>query len=222
MRSSRAGRDFWSYHRIVGSIRALELTHGVNGWHPHLHVLFFLGDDVKIIPFEQDLKSLWSSALSRSGKYASWSHGVDVRFTDAHVAEYVAKYGKEPNWTVAHEVAKAPAKMGRDSRSPLQLLSDYADGDLPAGELWREYAATLKGRKQLFWSPGLRELLGLVVEQTDEEIAKSQDEIAVLLAQLNRDQWRAVVANDARGELLEAATGGDGAAVLAFLRRLGV
>jgi hypothetical protein len=27
---------------IVGSIRALEVTHGGNGWHPHAHMVLFL------------------------------------------------------------------------------------------------------------------------------------------------------------------------------------
>ncbi len=27
---------------IVGTIRSLEVTHGLNGWHPHLHVLLFV------------------------------------------------------------------------------------------------------------------------------------------------------------------------------------
>jgi len=31
---------------IVGAVRALELTHGRNGWHPHLHILWLTRDPV--------------------------------------------------------------------------------------------------------------------------------------------------------------------------------
>ena len=225
-RSFKAGRwwqGFKDAHKVAGSIKALELTHGANGWHPHLHVLFFLWRDVQILPFEHDLKSRWSHTLGRQGRWASWEHGVDVRFSDAHIAEYVAKYGKEPEWTVSHEMTKNPSKMGRNGgRTPLQILSDYSEGDMASGELWREYAAAMKGHKQLTWSPGLRDLLQLAAEESDEEVAQRHEEIAVILAQLTHQQWRVVLGNDARGELLEVASAGDAGAVWTFLRGLGV
>jgi hypothetical protein len=31
---------------IVGSVRAFEVTHGRNGWHPHLHILWLFKDEV--------------------------------------------------------------------------------------------------------------------------------------------------------------------------------
>ena len=72
------------------------------------------------------------------------------------------------------------------------------------------------------WSSGLRERLGLTKEKSDEEIAIEQEEIAVVLSSLTTGAWRIVLANDARGELLEVAAGGDPAQVEAFLVQLGV
>jgi hypothetical protein len=225
-RSLRSGRwpEFASDHSIVGSIRALEVTHGFNGWHPHLHVLMFLGSDLRIIPFEAALKEQWSRVLARSGRYASWSSGVDVRFSDKDIAAYVAKWGKEPRWTVAHEIAKAPVKAGRSGgRSPSQLLADYVAGSELSGALWREYALTFKGRKQLVWSRGLRALLGLVeAEKTDEELAAEQEEVAIVLAQLSLQDWRVVLGNDAVADLQVVGGSGDGEAVARFLSALGV
>jgi hypothetical protein len=219
--------DWWQAfkgsHKVAGSIRALELTQGAHGWHPHLHVLFFLWRDVEILPFETDLKLRWAHTLKRQGRWASWAHGVDVRFSDAHISEYIAKYGKEPEWKVEHEMTKNPSKMGRNgSRTPMQLLADYLEGDEEAGRLWREYATVMKGRKQLFWSPGLREILGLAGEKSDQELVTEKEEIAIVLASLTPAQWRVVLGNDARGELLEVAATGDAAAVWTFLRGLGV
>ena len=47
---------------IVGTIRAVEVTHGENGWHPHLHVLVFVKGD----PGAEGLAAL-TSIFVRSG-----------------------------------------------------------------------------------------------------------------------------------------------------------
>ena len=43
--STRAGDKLRKLLGIKGTIRALEVTHGQNGFHPHLHVLLFLEQD---------------------------------------------------------------------------------------------------------------------------------------------------------------------------------
>jgi hypothetical protein len=135
----------------------------------------------------------------------------------------VAKFGREPTWTESHELTKAPAKKGRaGGRTPTQLLADYAAGDKEAGLLWRVYALLFAGKKQLVWSRGLRDLLGLNEEKSDEEVATEQSEIALLLAHLENEQWRAVIGNDARGELQAVADSGDVHQVVNFLADLGI
>lgn len=209
-------------HGVVGMVRALELTHGLNGWHPHLHVLMFFDREVPILAFEQAIKARWSQCVGAAGRYASWEHGCDVRFSDSDISNYIAKWGKEPDWTTAHEMTKAVTKTGRrKGRTPMQLLADYLDGDEAAGRLWIQYAVNFKGERQLRWSNGLRARLGLEKEKTDEEIAIEQEEIAVVLSSLTTGAWRIVLANDARGELLEVAARGDPAQVEAFLVQLG-
>jgi len=219
-RSSAAFREQWG---ITGTIRALELTHGKNGWHPHLHVLMFFNCEVPILPFEAAIKARWSECVQSAGRFASWEHGCDVRFSDSDISAYIAKWGTDPTWTTAHEMTKSVTKRGRQKgRTPTQLLSDYLEGDDDAGRLWLQYGVNLKGERQLVWSKGLRQVLGLEAEKTDEEIADEQPEIAVILASLTMGAWRVVVANDARGELLEVAATGDPAQVEAFIMSLGV
>lgn len=221
--SGRAARVFNSRYQIAGMVRSLELTFGQNGWHPHLHVLMFAEAEIPLLAFEADIKTRWSECVAAAGSYASWEHGCDVRFTDADIAAYVAKWGKEPAWTPAHELTKAASKMGRrNGRTPMQLLADYLAGDQRAGLLWLQYAVVLKGQRQLYWTPGLRERLGLDEEKTDEQIAVEEDEIAVILSSLSVGAWRVIIANDARGELLEVANSGDPAQVAGFLAKLGI
>ena len=88
--------------------------------------------------------------------------------------------------------------------------------------MWLQYACNFKGERQVCWTRGLREQLGLGKEQTDEEIAVEQEEIAVILASLTPGAWAIVIANDARGELLEIAGNGNAEVLQSFLVSLGV
>lgn len=224
----RGGKSWQALMReyaVVGIIRALEVTHGESGWHPHMHLLVFHDTQLagRLGRMTHELKQRWSHVVAQSGRYASYDHGCDVRHTNEHIADYIAKFGREPRWTESHELTKAPAKKGRSGgRTPTQLLADYAAGDKEAGMLWRVYALLFTGKKQLVWSRGLRDLLGLNDEKTDEEVATEQSQIAILLAHLEREQWRAVVGNDARGELQAVADSGDVHQVVNFLADLGI
>ena len=84
------------------------------------------------------------------------------------------------------------------------------------------YAVNFKGQRQLVWSKGLRELLGLEAEKTDEEIAVEEEEDALLLASLSVGAWRVILANDARAEVLQIASAGDVDRLDTFLMELGI
>jgi hypothetical protein len=227
LRRLRLGRPWQKIEArfgVCGVVRAVEVTHGSNGWHPHAHLLFFLPGGADVVGFGHALRRRWLGVLVRTGLSASWAVGVDVRVADDTVGDYVAKFGAQ--WTVAHELTKAAVKKARSGagRSMAELLSDYAlNGDAEAGRLWREYALLFKGKHHLVWSNGLRSrLLPDVDELTDEELANQHDQVAVLLATLTLRQWSVVVANDARAELLTVASSGDVGQLIDFLVSLGV
>jgi hypothetical protein len=145
------------------------------------------------------------------------------------IADYIAKFGREPQggkvrWTLAHELTKSVSKLsrGESGLTPLELLRGYLYGDHHAGKLWQEYATAFKRRHQLQWSRGLRSMIGLGKSESDLEVAKRVDEPAFdLIPQMSRHQWQVLLANDARGELLEVARSGDPAAVQKFLGEIG-
>jgi len=211
----KAEFGFW------GHVRALEVTHGANGWHPHVHMLVFLeGADTNARREElrERLFHLWRLACKRSGLgEPSEKHGVRV---DGHnrAGEYVAKWGLES------ELTKQVVKEGRGaSRSPMGILADWLDGgDLEDAALFEQYACAMKGARQLVWSRGLRELLGLGAELSDEELAAADERQFedVDLASIPLPVWRLVVKYDVRGQLLVVASGGDQAAVTEFLELL--
>lgn len=222
--SGREANTFRKQFPYVGMIRALETTYGEHGWHPHMHVLYFFRSLVDVPLFTHEMKSRWGRVVGELGGSATYEHGVDVRFADQDIADYVAKWGHDPQWTAAHELTKAAVKKGRvGGYTPQQLLMLAGLGWHGAGERWVDYAINLKGERQLWWSQGLRSLLGLEKEQTDEEVAAEQvDDGAILLAQLNSDDWEAILKNDARAELLQVASSGDVEQVYTFLERLGL
>jgi hypothetical protein len=232
----KAHRKFWSgeparrfkeRYGIGGQIRALETTHGENGWHAHLHVLLFLRNQEAIFldGMRQYGAERWQSVLARHERYASLAHGVDIRSANDFIAEYVLKFGKLPEsrWTEAHELSHAHRKRAATGgQTPMGLLQDHAYGDPDAGALWVEYAKAFKGKRQLYWSPGLRNLLGLAAEKSDEELAAEQREVAVIMARLDQHQWRQVVSNDIRAEVLQTAASGDQVALKQYLEDFGI
>lgn len=217
-RAFKSGREFQDIreeYSWIGSIRDLESTWGeINGWHPHIHELVFL--DIPKAHFNPGGLKKWASdrwrhVLQKRGYDASYEHGLDVRTADSDIAEYVAKWGHEPlaqAWGIEHEVARSPVKKAdHGGFTPFQLLELYGDGNKQAGALFAEYAKVFEGRKQLFWSKGLKDLLQI------EELPTADDGMmpagARLLALIAKEQWRKVVYAGLEAFILELARLGD-------------
>lgn len=223
----RAGRQWQEFVRSIGFaglVRSLEVTHGANGWHPHTHELWFAEPGQCTLKLKARLAQLWARACNRAGLLddvgdpAFACYSVDVR-GDVDSGDYLAKQDDSRRWGIAHEVAKATSKQGRAKGvHPHHFLIRNAAGD-PA--LFVEYVNAMKGRRQLFWSHGLKARCG-VDEVSDETLAEQPEEGARLLALLTPQAWTFVVGNDARCELLDAAETGGFDAVCALLLALGV
>lgn len=176
---------------LSGYVRGLETTHGANGWHPHLHVIFLLRDELpeewdrKLAALEARLFERWRACVVRElgVEHAPESeHGVDLR--PCHQADYIAKLGLE--------LADPGTKQGkRGSRTPLQILDDVrVTGDEGDGALWDEYAHDMKGHRQLTWSRGLRARF-LDEAQIDEPTEHD------LVALIDAQSWNFIRKHDA-------------------------
>lgn len=210
---------------IVGSVSGLETTWGfANGWHPHKHILFFCRlNRIDKTRLEAVISERWRSKLGELGHYANEFIGVNVKIGNEAAGDYIAKWGLD------FELAKSPVKKGRvGGYSPFQLLQLTNEGKAWSSKLFIEYAKAMKGHKQLFWSRGLRELLGLAREQTDEELANQAFEASYLFAVLTWRQYEKVlyVADRHRpgliGELLEVAGSCDPDKFWGFLGSFGI
>jgi hypothetical protein len=203
----------------VGHVRAWEVTHGrlrviSHGWHPHFHILLFLSEPISDLrAVESLLFGHWASACVRSGLERP-SERFGVRLDDgSRAAEYVAKMGLEDakgGWGLDSEMTKGHCKRSRDGETPLDLLRAYLadETDRQAARLFREYSSAFHGKRQLVWSRGLRDRLGLGKAADDKEVAAAHEDDAYLLSRVTREQWRLVLRFDARGELAEIARHG--------------
>ncbi|MGP5322795.1 protein rep [Brachybacterium paraconglomeratum] len=172
---------------ISGYLRSVEVTYGENGWHPHIHAVLFLDDQISEAAAEtlgDELHGRWARyVMASTGKMPDRKHGVDVqRVSDDGkvVASYLAKMQDDHahTWDVGAELARSDVKTARGSRSlvPFELL-DVAADHLSADEkraLWVEYATATKGRRAITWSKGLKARYE-VQERTDDQIIEDTE-----------------------------------------------
>lgn len=136
---------------FVGSIKAVETTYGVNGWHWHAHVIYIT--EFPLGGYADDLRGAWLRALSSEGIFsfdderaasAALAHAfrfdaiemADDAVQAKGVAEYLAKMAS--SWEalagadevdklegLANETARLNTKLGRArNRTPFQILRD--------------------------------------------------------------------------------------------------
>lgn len=228
-RSMTSCKCFTEYRKdkvTKGHVRSLEVTWGkANGWHPHYHALFFMNNPSNIAGFYADIRTLWSEHVAKAGGSTSWEHACVLTVTDNSVASYVAKWGHNPSsdtlpqlsrWGKAQEMTRGPMKDGEKGRySPFEMLEEYLMGQNPSpaywGKLYRTYAEAMRGQRQLTWSrtPDLRKAAGLREEKSEAEIVEGEEAGYVLLAQLDTEQWGAVLWAGMRGVILDCCARGD-------------
>ena len=87
---------------LHGYIRALEVTHGQNGFHPHFHLILFTSKGVDPLFLEGAYRAAWQRACRLAGlPVPSWEHGVTVQ-DGSKAGEYASKWGLEDEMTKAH------------------------------------------------------------------------------------------------------------------------
>ena len=199
---------------IVGTVRAVEVTYGENGWHPHIHELVFTRSEVDMPELRSAVFARWHSVCEKVGLgLPTEAHGVDVR-NGSYAAAYAGKWGMEAELTKAH------VKRGKSSLTPWDLLRVSVQSvDSTAGSqsraLFAEYANAFHGKRQLVWSPGLDHIRD--EELSDEEIAAKGEDDVTMLGILSKSGWRQIIITKKRGELLEVAASGCWSDVLKFL-----
>lgn len=206
-------RAEWRRLPVVGTVTATEITHGTwHGWHPHFHeiVLLEASSEAEALEMVAPLGNAWRVSLRAFGLDGA-AAAFDAQGA-ASAGDYVSK------WGVAEEITLSGSKRGRTGkagkgRSPRELVRLAGAGDDEARDLWLEFfaATSVRRRRQLVWTPGLKDRCGLT-EITDEEVAQAEDaRQEEEVAEYDNDGWRAV--RSKRVRLMEAAERGGSPAV---------
>jgi hypothetical protein len=180
-------KRFCARYGLQHHVRSIEVTHGANGWHPHLHVLFFL--DGKLTEDEQAdastwLQERWARCVRKAlgADFVPNVHGVDLR--ESKRADYLAKF--------SFELSDPGTKKARGkNRAPLQIATSAASGRSDAdAALWVSYCVGMRGAKMLTWSRGLREFVGLDAERSDQEVVGAEEaQLAEPIAIITGSTW---------------------------------
>ena len=149
VRRQRAIRAIWT-DKVTASIRSTEVTHGANGWHPHLHIV--LRTKGLTNTEKKALRHAWRAAVSRElgaqrapslANGVAWSRALDATDVDPKkLAGYLFKLGCEIVGT-----AKAPRVAGSIGSWELAALAVTRD---PAHwRAWSEFQVATKGRRSV-------------------------------------------------------------------------
>lgn len=216
--SWRNYKELKKYYGLVGYIRALEVTHGSNGFHPHFHILFFTDKELGE-SFRSALSNMWIKYFDKQGlSLPSAERGVDLR-DGKELGDYLNKFAEgldHITWDIADEISKQSSKSGKGKgKSIWQLVNEWAQlrdymgkrNTVPtkrASQLTRiimDYFEAFKGKSQLQWSRGFKKSVG-ITDKSDEEIAAEKGE-SVLVYGLNKILFSGVLKNNLRGDLID-------------------
>lgn len=196
--SDRKPKEMFLALGKVGHIIASEVTHGVNGWHPHYHILLFFSGHINEKALQSFIALQWQNCCKKAGlKVPSLEHGCDLQ-DGTYADKYISKWGLEDEMTKGH------TKKGREgSATPWDLLRQSEEGCERSGRLFQQYAKAFKGKVQLRWSKGLKALL-LVEDITDEELATETEKDSIEVRTLDREMFRLIIKYKLRASVLRA------------------
>lgn len=136
----------------VGKFKAVEVTVGRNGLHPHYHILLTHRPDADIDGLKDAMRRAWFAAVEEVGAFCN-ERGFD--FQEDRLETYVAKM------ECAYELAAQSTKRGRkNGRTLSQLLDGAGAGDDTAGAEWQRAIAAL-GKTNRFHAGSLGKKLGI-------------------------------------------------------------
>lgn len=217
LRSGRAAKALNARLGLVGSIKAVEVTCGANGWHPHVHLLLFVRGGTSLASQVEDVLTSWTprwiDAVVRQGYPAPEApYALRVQpVTLSEVGTYLAKVqdGYGGTWGPSQEIARGDLKRskGEHGRTPFGLLEAWVrEGDVGDLLRWREWELASRGRRAIVWSNGLRAALGMDQHEHDDQAAAEgagfeADPVYVLTV----PEWRAILATRQQSQVLDAA-----------------
>jgi len=211
-----------------GFVRSVEITHGKNGWHPHLHVLVFaLCEADELTELCELIFEIWADIVNRSGKLKKGQKCSRKAFNISPVnsKEGMSRYLNK--WHIGNEIASGQSKKSTAGRSVFQILQDYHKQPTSKDKkLLREYENATKNKQQLTYSRAGNFKAKYTdqeeaQEKTDFEIANEKKEGIPTLA-ITRLLWNKIVKIGSLGWFLHVYQESGQRSARKFLKRKGI
>lgn len=137
----------------IGRITSFEvMLMGINGVHPHLHILLIADEDLPVDFFSNLLLAEWKKSLNHYGLDCN-EHGADC-FGYQGVGRYIEKMQTELSLL---NVTKNMSKGG-SSMSPMNVLVSWdLERKIEYARQWVSFVQSMKGKRITCWSKGLKD-----------------------------------------------------------------
>jgi len=196
-RRFQRSRFYQENKSIIGQVKTLEITYSDdNGWHPHLHILYFYdnADDNKIEKFQKEFIKRWVSFRDNN----SLIKGQNQKMLSTDNSDYLAKYD------ITMEMTKGQIKSSK-GLTPFTALAklacnDYAD-EFEKRRLYgiySHYVEETQGKHFVNISNSLRHEYSQFMEEfnkTDDDIV-NEVTIDEVLLKVSLPIWKKICKND--------------------------
>jgi hypothetical protein len=181
----------------IGSVRAVEITYGENGWHYHIHeIAVFNGAKADLY----HLRERWQQMVRKQGFDCDLMIGCHIKRAKKDLAEYIGKWGIVPELVASHAKNAAFGHI-----QPFEIIDMFCQREDRAryADLFYEYYLATRGLHQLHPSPKFR------ADMKVEDPKGDRDGIEPLL-ELNHEQWQLIRKRGWFADLLNHAEQGEG------------
>ena len=184
----------------IVDIRSIEVTHGVNGWHPHIHLIILSKDKEGLKEYSEYIVEAWVRHCNNEGLKCS-PDAQDNRkvYGKAGIASYVSK------WDVTKEISSNSKNANSGHRTPFGILKDLVDGASKDEKidyaLFREFSDAFKGVHSIEWRTARKLFLSQKEEKTDLEIViEEQNDIDI--AEFDKAIFKEIVMKKAEAAII--------------------
>lgn len=200
----------------VGSYTGREITFGKNGFHPHRHQLFFApsASEDQLQQWQYEFTEAYLQACLKAGlkldrKIHFYERAVQIsQINDDDGYTRISKYitsVQGDNWSLAQEATKGISKTAKNGNiTPFGMLQAIVNGDKYSklySLIFKQYAETMKGKKQFFPSPGLAKFLDINFKSDAEVIEEKEG--GDIYYDLSIGDWNDILKFRIRGLILE-------------------
>ena len=194
--------------------RAIENTYGQNGYHSHIHLIFYYRGDISLETLESRLYDIWADVCVSAGlEMPTPARGVKVTEGEG---EYLAKWGAPCELTSDHKQAK-------NGNKTISELEASLLGDSSAETILKQYYQTMHGRKLLTWAgTNLRKKYLADPNLTDEQLATDDHNDGERLFVLPFGLWKQIYHTNNVGQMLTAVEKDPDRGLHDFCKRYGI